>query len=173
LRHIITAVIAVLTLATPLVWYASHQVAMCTAFTAGDNRYTFVANDGGLGFVHTQDSHLKGQTGFWREDQAEWDSVATMTEGEYDRFLGFRRLQIADMATFWVAPFWFVQLLMLALTARAALWQLRMRRERRAAAGLCEACGYDLRATPDRCPECGREPAGRVAPPATSPAEAS
>ena len=52
--------------------------------------------------------------------------------------------------TYVAVPLWLPLLLSAALPA---LW-LR-RHVRRHGPGLCAACGYDLRATPDKCPECG------------------
>jgi hypothetical protein len=52
-------------------------------------------------------------------------------------------------------PLWLLTLLLATFPA----WQLlnlpARRRRLRHAAGQCVVCGYDLRATPQRCPECG------------------
>ncbi|HTL29038.1 MAG TPA: hypothetical protein VL282_07455 [Tepidisphaeraceae bacterium] len=50
-------------------------------------------------------------------------------------------------------PHWLPILLLSALP----MWQLvtRLRQKRRTVRGLCMNCGYDLRASSDRCPECG------------------
>jgi hypothetical protein len=53
-------------------------------------------------------------------------------------------------------PHWALTVAFAALPARGLL-SFRRRLQRRRA-GLCRACGYDLRATPDRCPECGTVP---------------
>jgi hypothetical protein len=58
-------------------------------------------------------------------------------------------------------PFWFIMLLALILPAWR-LWASR-RRRRRTREGQCQVCGYDLHATPERCPECGTVPASSAA----------
>ena len=59
-------------------------------------------------------------------------------------------------------PYW---LIAFSAAIAPSVWLARMKRRRerdRLSAGLCPTCGYDLRATPGRCPECGAVPAAAV-----------
>ena len=90
-----------------------------------------------------------------------------------DRF-GFRIGRVDDLVATTLGnevdyallvPHWFLILLASILPLRA-LWMMR-RQLHRARRGLCAACGYDLRGSTDRCPECGL-PAGRTVRPTKS-----
>jgi hypothetical protein len=61
-------------------------------------------------------------------------------------------------SSFWTVPYWFAVMATAILPASRFLppvlrW---LRRRRGIRLGLCPRCGYDLRATPGRCPECGK-----------------
>jgi hypothetical protein len=78
------------------------------------------------------------------------------------KFLGFwRNHQVKSFANLdaIVIPYWFTAL----VTGFLGGWRILVTRKRqrqifRRANNLCLDCGYDLRATPDRCPECGTVP---------------
>jgi hypothetical protein len=52
-------------------------------------------------------------------------------------------------------PYWFL-LIVSGLWPVRRFLAFRRRRKRMVAGQFCEGCGYDLRATPERCPECGK-----------------
>jgi hypothetical protein len=59
--------------------------------------------------------------------------------------------------TFPLAAIFFPAIILSVLAKR---WEMKLRG--RLMKGLCPTCGYDLRATPDRCPECGTIPAKTI-----------
>src|SRR4051794_36263465 len=70
--------------------------------------------------------------------------------------LGFRhsRIMYGDMMEVWFfgIPFWF---LTLVFATPPSVWLFNRVRRGQKSPHACPACGYDLRATSHRCPECG------------------
>jgi hypothetical protein len=99
----------------------------------------------------------------------EWERLGTGA-GTGHNLLGFIHLRGMSTAPnrftiwYWVVavPYWFI---VLPTAVLPAWWWLRRRKTcARRAAGRCSGCGYDLRGTPERCPECGTAvPAGKPA----------
>lgn len=82
------------------------------------------------------------------------DRTARIVHWERGGFAWSQRSSSRDLIITGVAPFWSVSLATGAPPVGWSLLRLR-RRRRQKKLGLCPTCGYDLRATPDRCPECG------------------
>ncbi|HZN68722.1 MAG TPA: hypothetical protein VFB66_25815 [Tepidisphaeraceae bacterium] len=75
--------------------------------------------------------------------------------GNHATYWGFRTVTL---------PYWCLASLPGALAAAGvASWVRRRTRRSRTVRGLCPACGYDIRATPGRCPECGTATTGPAA----------
>ncbi len=78
--------------------------------------------------------------------------------------IGHYRLRFLGFALFWIHKpavmegpefLWPCWALVLLTAVLPAMW---IRQRQRLKPGHCTVCGYDLRATPDRCPECGTIP---------------
>ncbi len=130
-------------------------------------RLGVVARSGVIGFYRSISRPVPGVNRVFQGRFIRWwthqASGGDMPTDTFWRKLGFGYVGYSQESSFstrtmrgvWM-PFWFV---VLASGVSPALWgrgwwRRRIRRQR-IRKGLCPVCGYDLRATPVRCPECG------------------
>src|SRR5207237_191995 len=89
-----------------------------------------------------QPPHWWNELGFWAQPYSQPWETPDVSRNDYLINIG--------------VPLWFVMIISALMPARrgAAWWRMRHRRHM----GLCEQCGYDLRASKGKCPECGSVP---------------
>jgi hypothetical protein len=112
---------------------------------------------------------VDGLTTQWRVDFSDRNAVAEHFGGtrgshidipgaSYFRYEEPRSSQsaVASVVPHWLAlRHWLLAIVFVLLPAHYA-WHAGVRRHRRRA-GLCLACGYDLRSSSNQCPECGQQ----------------
>ncbi len=90
------------------------------------------------------------------DDEDQYDLIRGAGEFKWTGFGNYRQT-IAGGKTlyyeqFYYVPYWFPVLLSAILPW---IWIVKIRNWRQHRRGMCRKCGYDLRASKDRCPECG------------------
>ncbi|MGD0769861.1 MAG: hypothetical protein ABSB42_16885 [Tepidisphaeraceae bacterium] len=124
-------------------------------------------------FHGTFPSGLGPITGFEFRPPVRWRPVTASAFRKEHRLLGLFSFGVEridfDLAKDWggwphivetgykvTFPLWFPAILFGLFPV--ILFFRRRRGKMRSSVGFCAMCGYDLRATPDRCPECGTIP---------------
>src|SRR4051812_49368800 len=119
-------------------------------------------------FVASPRGHLAGSVGWYDRPEPHprpsWDFEFYHWAGRADTsphfgFSTYRQIWRGNAYTtkHWAVPHWSLVSAFAVLPAIAVRRQFRaFRRRRRSRLGCCPACGYDLRSSPGRCPECGR-----------------
>jgi hypothetical protein len=135
--------------AVSLVLCAAAAITWASLWLAAPKYFTGRCHVGGRSFViGAFASHLWLSTypdggGIWQFDVgAEWFAA------------GRGSIRNPQAPAYYLQVHWALLIIGFVLlpALRATMW---LRQRRRTRAGCCPRCGYDLRATPDRCPECG------------------
>jgi hypothetical protein len=183
--HLVAGVSLVLCLATTAVWIRSYWVWDLVAVSR-QRSWELTLNCGEFDFSvktrYAPAGPVSAATPFALPPRkatpfsAEWTFLHTSAPASHwfvspDK-LGFGRMRIPDSITpfsppsamsswndgvRWFFPAWIV----VAITGFMTSYRMRVahnnrRARKRTENGLCLRCGYDLRATPERCPECGK-----------------
>jgi hypothetical protein len=170
LLNLLTALSLLLCVAVAVLWVRSYGGAEWATYASGGGR--FFCAESCRGAVRL----IRGQTKRPGDLPAGWtllrvvnsDHVTVLRTQPSYQFLGLgfesTKETVAGAVAGWVSvPHAYLLGATVLLPARRA-WVWTRARMRRGRAGLCGHCGYDLRATPERCPECGMMATGQPAP---------
>jgi hypothetical protein len=163
LVNLLAALSLLLCAATVVLWVRSYRIADYLSFKTDDRSIAVTSVAGQIAFMRTQSPYLLARDGFdfrsvpmQRYGRDPWGILGF---GRYERHATLFDLYVIDL------PHWALDLVTLVLPS--AWYHRHWRHWKRMNERSCVRCGYDLRATPDRCPECG------TAAPAPQPAEAN
>jgi hypothetical protein len=147
-----------------LLWVRSAKTIDAVHLRLGSARLELSTWAGTLHFIERSDAITDavaayGSSARDAEFDQEWASPVWTATHAHGR-LGFR-YESGSAGPWGACRFVAIPLWAILAPALAALLAAGMRRARARARhrrGACEVCGYDLRATPQRCPECGHAP---------------
>jgi hypothetical protein len=170
--HLLTALSLVLFLAVCAVWVRSYRVNdslyrsrwVLRGQEIRESAWWILTAPGRIALAHRGQSidvhsgSIARLNELASKPQFHWSTDVAMTiqpapAGGLLHVLGFTAIIDDPLYRQWSAPLWSLAL----VTALLPAWRLHrlIKTRRRHRGGLCPQCGYDLRATPDRCPECG------------------
>jgi len=154
LFNAMTALSLLICLTTGALWVLADQFTNRLTYNAGQTLHQLCTNSTGVQYVHLATAS-RGRSRFaiyhwpgWSEDLGIYRELEAV---DRSLFLLDRIAPPWGGYTFTI-PYWL--LFLVTALAPAARLTARLRRKR-SPPGLCPKCRYDLRATPDRCPECG------------------
>ena len=138
---------------TDWISYGGHS---CTAMAASIGSsawltFWFDAEVPRKGFAAASEAQRSGYFNPPPTDEIDWlgfSAIAGHTDPSPTSRLGGNRLYLTLIVPHWMTA--------LAAGVIPAIWIIRRNRAARFGTGRCRRCGYDLRATPARCPECGQ-----------------
>jgi hypothetical protein len=162
LLNLLTFLSLLLCVAVAALWVRSHWVGDELVRESDGWRRVLRSGCGGVHVSCWYAGHMRQRTLHERVDPPAYPIVAQPAETMLERF-GFEVYFGGRLPAGWymsspprwsiTLPYWAVSLATAAMPL-TALVSVALRRGR-SMRGLCPSCGYDLRATPDRCPECG------------------
>ena len=160
LRNLVHLSAPLLVAAVALLWWRSFTTSDLVAYQPGTEVYSLWSERGEVCFRQVRASFASLEP--WRHESTavdQWNRyVPPVSEKRWDTGFWWEKGNAPGRGQPYfalVVPYGAV----LAASCVPTVFVLAgyLRRRRRMGEGYCAECGYDLRATPGRCPECGAE----------------